>query len=427
MPESRKQILFVSHRIPFPPNRGDRIRSYHLIKFLAERADVHLAFLTEEEVPPQTQFALENICARVTFARLPRYGRWFNAAMSLATGKTATEGLFKSRRLGNAIEAWCKETHFDAVVAFCSSSVQYFEIDALRDTPSFVDLVDVDSQKWFDYAVHAKALKRALYSWEGRRLRNLESALPDRARAVTLVSRAEAELFRSFRPSDAVHAIANGVDLEYFDPRAYDTTPPKADYHSTCVFVGALDYQANIDGARWFCEQVWPQFRRRHPNATFSLVGSNPGAAANRLGQVDGVNLIGPVPDVRPYLAGAQIVVAPLRVARGLQNKVIEALAMRKAVIASPQAAEGLSVESGIHLQISAQPEQWLDALSALVYDNERRRSLGQAGRSYAEEHHRWDVQLAPLASLLGLQESPHTSNSMGKSGRLAPLPAVLV
>jgi glycosyltransferase involved in cell wall biosynthesis len=435
---SKHSILFLAHRTPYPPNRGDRIRSYHMIRFLAERAEVHLAFLAEEEPPESTREALEAICARVAWARLRPYGRWVSGAMSLACGRTATEGLYRSRDLARTVKSWAGGTRFGAVVAFCSSMVQYLNVAPLRGVPALVDLVDVDSQKWLDYAAGASGIKRAMYRCEGRRLRKLECSLPDRARAVTLVSQAEADLYCSFCPSDRIHAVANGVDLEYFDPDRYEPADSNGRAQNrrglaqfaqvseqtvpvpfsedgfeiasespapSCVFVGALDYKANVDGARWFCERVWPEIRRRRPDATFALVGSNPSAAARRLGELPGVTLIGPVPDVRPYLMRTALVVVPLQVARGLQNKVIEALAMGKAVVTSPQAAEGLAVEDGVHLRLARDPQEWVREIDSLLDSPSRRARLGRAGRQYAEEHHRWEAQLAPLARLLDLPD----------------------
>jgi len=435
---SQRPILFLAHRTPYPPNRGDRIRSYHMIRFLAERADVHLAFLANEEPDPTTVEALESVCARVAWARLHPRLRWVHGAMSLARGRTATEGLFRSRDLARTVKSWAIGTKFEAVVAFCSSMVQYLNVAPLRDVPTLVDLVDVDSQKWLDYAAGTRGLKRAVYRCEGRRLRRLECSLPGRARAVTFVSQAEANLFREFCPAENVRAVPNGVDLDYFDPERFELAESNGRAQNrqglaqfaqsaeqtvpvpfsedgfqfavesaanTCVFVGALDYKANVDGVCWFCERVWPEIRRRHSDATFELVGSNPSAAARRLGELPGVKLIGPVPDVRPHLVNASLVVVPLQVARGLQNKVIEALAMGKAVVTSPQAAEGLAVEDGIHLRLARDPEQWVREIAALFDNPAHRARLGRAGRQYTEVHHRWEAQLAPLARLLDLPD----------------------
>ena len=403
---SRPKILFLAHRVPYPPNRGDRIRSFHLLRFLGQRADIHLAFLAEEPPSPETRRALGGLCSEVAAIPLGRYRRWANAAWSLTRGRTATEGLFRCRRLRRLLAHWSRTVHFDAAVIYCSSMVQYRDVGGLAGVPVLVDLVDVDSEKWFQYAAKSRGVKRWLYRIEARRLRRLEQSLPPRAKAITLVSDCEAKLYRSFCPADAVYAIPNGVDLDYFQPgRDSDVASSKS-----CVFVGALDYLANIDGVNWFCNEVWPEVRRRRPEATLTLVGSRPSSPICQLAQRPGIRLAGDVPDVRPYLAEAAVAIIPLRIARGIQNKVLEALAMAKAVVATPEALEGIAVEPEVHVCRAGTPAQWIETITGLLDDAPTRNRLGRAGREYVEAHHCWDRQLQPLAALLGLPaDSPTT------------------
>src|SRR5262245_4186059 len=261
----RKQLLMLVHRVPYPPNRGDRIRSYHLLRHLASEYDVHLATLCDEPVSADTVEALESVCRRAAIAPVMGPARWVRAAWSLATGRTATEGLFRSSRLADVVRSWARQTQFDAALVFCSSMLQYLNCDELASVRAVVDLVDVDSQKWFDYAERAAGPKRWLFCLEGRRLRKLEQRALDRASAVTLVSEAEAELFRRVFPNDKTVAVPNGVDLDYFRPENDGPQPwkplPTAD-RTNLVFVGALDYRANIDGITWFASEVWPLLRR---------------------------------------------------------------------------------------------------------------------------------------------------------------------
>jgi sugar transferase (PEP-CTERM/EpsH1 system associated) len=403
MNSRRPRILLLVHRVPYPPNRGDRIRSFHLLQFLAERSQLDLAFLAERTVPAETLRVLQQKCHRVAGVTLGRWTRWLRAAWSLAIGRTATEGLFASSGLRRVLREWAGQERFDAVVVFCSSMAQYLNVRGLKDVPAIVDLVDVDSQKWFDYAGTACGLRRLVFRLEGRRLRRLEQSIARRVKAITLVSEPEADLCRSFCESSFIRAVPNGVDLDYFHPVEAD----EAAIAQRCVFVGALDYRANIDGVRWFCERVWPEVRRRLPGATLALVGSNPSPSLRPLAEVSGVELVGEVPDVRPHLAGAAVCVVPLRVARGIQNKVLEALGMGKAVVATPQALEGLGVEAGVHVLRAATPAEWIEATTALLADAGRRGRLGLAGRQYVETHHRWALQLVPFGELLGLADSP--------------------
>ncbi len=394
-------MLFLAHRVPYPPNRGDRIRSFHLLSYLAERADVSLAYLSDDLPPEETNRALAGICRRVACERVGRT-RWLHAAGSLAAGHTATEGLFRSGRLRRTLWQWTAETRFDVVVVFCSSMAQYLDLPGLADVPAVVDLVDVDSEKWFDYARETHGIGRLLFRLEGRRLRRLEASLADRARAITVVSRAEADLYRSFRPAENVHAVPNGVDLEYFRPAAQ----PEPEGIVRCVFVGALDYRANVDGLTWFCREVWPMVVGEVPGAALQIVGSNPGPVVRRLAAQEAVELVGPVLDVRPYLAGA-VAVAPLRVARGIQNKVLEAMAMGRPVVASPAALEGLELQPGRDALCAGEPKAWHARLTDLLRNSAERKRLGEAARRYVETRHHWPECLKRFGEIVaGSSES---------------------
>jgi sugar transferase (PEP-CTERM/EpsH1 system associated) len=393
-------ILFLTHRVPFPPDKGDRIRTYHILRFLARRAQVHLASLADEPVAEEAISGLSPYCSRIAVVRLGLL-RWVRAVGSALRGRTITEGAFASRAFRTVIRSWANETTFSFSLASSSGLAPYLRIKELEYVPALVDLVDVDSQKWLDYAATKSWPKSLLYRMEGRRLRRLEQSLPAWARAVTLVSHAEADLYRRVGGEGPVHAVTNGVDLEYFRP--VPETPEQG-----CAFVGALDYHPNIDGACWFCRNVWPAIHRARPLARMYLVGRRPVAAVRRLAEVPGVEVIGQVPDVRPYLARSAVAVVPLRLARGVQNKVLEALALRKATVASPQSLIGLKVKPGVHLLSASSPQQWVEAILRLKSDPALRRQLGWAGRCYVEEHHSWDRCLEPFLSLLGLSpESP--------------------
>lgn len=392
------RILYLVHRVPYPPNRGDRIRSYHLLRFLAEHAEVDLACLADEVVEPAQRAELSRLCRRVAIERLG-HGRWWRAARTLACGRSASEGLFDSPRLARTMTGWARQTRYDRAIAFCSSMVPYLNLPALRDIPAVVDLVDVDSQKWFDYAAGARGVKRGLFNWEGRRVRRLEQAAGRRASAVTLASAPEAAIYRQLCPRANTTAVINGVDLDYFGAARGMASQNRS--HLECVFVGALDYKANIDGVVWFCRHVWPALYERYPSAVFSLVGRNPTPAVSRLADQPGVRVVGGVPDVRPYLAGASVVVAPLQVARGIQNKVLEALAAGKAVVASPQALEGIDLTVDRHARRADSPSAWVDAISELFADAKVRDRLGAAGRLLVETDYAWTPRLKPLEQLL--------------------------
>jgi sugar transferase (PEP-CTERM/EpsH1 system associated) len=398
VPDStRPNVLYLVHRTPYPPDKGDRIRAYHLLRFLARRAAVHLACLAHEPVSGETVAALQGLCARLAVIPLGNWTRWLWGPASLLRGATASEGVFHSPALVEVVRGWARETCFDVSLSSASSMVPYQRLDELRPVPAVVDLVDVDSQKWFDYAATCRGPRARLYRTEGHRLRELEQTLPSWARAVTLVSDAEADLFRQLCSWDGVHAVTNGVDLDYFRP------PAPVPAESGCVFVGALDYYPNVDAACWFSEHVWPLVRRRHPDARLRLVGRQPTPEVSRLAKLPGVEVVGQVPDVRPYVAAAAVAVAPLRIARGLQNKVLEGMAMAKPVVASPQALTGLNNKLDIPTLTASERQEWAEQVGRLLGNPALRRQLGAAGRSYVETYHDWDRCLEPLGPILGL------------------------
>lgn len=393
----RRHILYVVHRVPYPLDKGDRIRAFHLLRYLSRHANVHLACLADEPASEETRAVLRRYCHRLAVVSLGRT-RWVRGLTSLLRGGTVSEGAFHAPELVATLRAWAANTPFSAVLASSSAVVPYLRLPELTSIPAIVDLVDVDSQKWLDYA-SSGGWRSWLYHMEGRRLRAVEQPMPSWAHAVTLVSEAEAGLYRRFCSPGRVRAVLNGVDLDYFQPRPSEEEP-------ACVFVGALDYRPNVDAVRWFAESIWSSVHRRVAGSKLWLVGRRPSAAVRELASHAGIEVIGQVPDVRPWMTRASVVIAPLRIARGLQNKVLEALAMGKAVIASSPALAALQVRPGRHCLRAASNAAWIKGVTRLLRDKRHRLRLGSAGRRYVEEHHDWDRCLEPLGELLSLPTS---------------------
>lgn len=392
-PLPRPNLLYLTHRVPYPPDKGDRIRTYNVLRQLARTTAVHLACLADEPPAAESLAELHRLCKRLAIVPLGP-GRWLRAAASLSRGRTATEGAFSSAKLRRVLHDWARETAFDVALVSASSMAPYLTLPPIQPVPAVIDLVDVDSEKWLNFAAAGRGLKSWLYHHEGRRLRRLEGTLLRKASAVTLVSEEEAALLQRVCGPGPIYAICNGVDLEYFRPQPCAT-------ECGCVFVGALDYPPNVDAATWFARHIWPTIHRRFPSATFRLVGRRPSSAVHALARLPGVEVIGQVPDVRPYLAAAAAVVVPLRLARGVQNKVLEALAMAKAVVVSPQALEGLRTHDRTHLLKAATPQEWCEAVGLVLTDPALRHRLGEAGRRFVEEHHCWERCLRPLTALV--------------------------
>jgi polysaccharide biosynthesis protein PslH len=388
----RPRVIYITHRVPYPPDKGDRIRNYHLLRHLSQVADVALLCLADESVSAETESELRRLAAQVEFISVGRFSRWVKAGWALFRGRSLSEGLFREAQADATLADWIATFRPDAVVVSASSLVPY--LSNVRGIPTFVDVVDVDSQKWFDFAAVTSGPKRLAYRLEGRRVRKLEATLPDRTCGVSLVSRAEADVYESFTGPGRAIVATNGVDLDYFNPQ--DVVEDEA-----CVFVGALDYLPNVDAAVWFAREVWPAVRRYRPQAEFRIVGRNPAPAVRELSQLPGVRVVGSVPDVRPYVANSAVVVVPMRLSRGLQNKVLEALAMAKATVAAPPALAALAAIPGQDLLSATTVEDWVTAVVDLLGDAARRAELGRHGRHFVESSHDWGRCLAPFTNAI--------------------------
>ncbi len=389
------RVLALAHRAPYPPDKGDRIRNYHVLRELARHAAVDLIALADEPVPAESKAALRALCGKVALLPSGR-ARWLGAAASFARGRSLTEGLFRHAGVARTIAEWARETPYDAAIVSTSGLAHALDHPALTKARRVVDLVDVDSQKWLDFAAATPGLKGRIYRREGTRLRRFEARLADSADGVCLVSPHETHVYDSFTRPGAATVARNGVDLNYYAPTETPLTP-----HLSLVFVGAMDYLPNVDAVAWFVAEVWPGVRSARPDASFTIVGRKPTPAVLALAGVPGVRVAGGVPDVRPYLAEAWVAAVPMRLARGLQNKVLEAMAAGKPVVASPKALAALDVERGADVTEADTAGEWVAAVGELAADAELRRQLGQSARAFAERHHRWDRCLAPLVGLV--------------------------
>jgi sugar transferase (PEP-CTERM/EpsH1 system associated) len=398
-------ILLLTHRVPYPPDKGDRIRTYHLLKFLAQRCDLYLASLADEPVPTETIRKLESLCRRVYIAPVGGLSRKWHAFTSLLGGRPISEGMFFSTDLRTTVQQWHRELNFKGGVASASSVAGYLDPLIESKARTIVDLVDVDSEKWFEYYRKSSFPKSWLFHREGRRLRQVERELCSRVSEVTLVSAGEVKLFAEQVLPGRARAITNGVDLDYFSPQL------QRPEERGCVFVGAMDYRPNVDAAVWFAREIWPKIQKQFPGHRFSIVGRNPTTEVLKLQEIPGVEVSGTVPDVREFVRDAAVSVAPLRIARGLQNKVLEALAMGRAVIGSPQSLAGFASE--VPAIRAETVDEWVVQLSTLLESPEKRLALGIEGRRFAETYHDWDRCLEPFAELLQLP-SGQTVTSVG-------------
>ncbi len=410
-PKRVPEILFLAHRFPYPPDRGDRIRSWNFLRYLSQRARVSLACVSESPIPSSEMEVIRSTCHRVAIGNIDKRRRWIQACVHWLKGRSLTEGLFWSTSLARTLDYWSDVIAFDQVFVYCSSMLPYTERPGLQSLPRVVDLVDVDSQKWRDYAENADFLRRRIYRSEAHRVERLERASVMGSNAVLLASQAEADLLRS-QQSDRkanILGLSNGVDTSYFQPQAASqpvhTYPLKKSSGLRLVFVGVLNYPPNVQGLTWFLQRVWPAVIERLPTATIDIVGKNPAPQVIDFANVPGVRLVGAVDDVRPYLADADVAIAPLKIARGIQNKVLEAMAMAKPVVLTSPAAEGIEAIPDKHFVVADTAEDWLENILALERTPEARRQLGAAARELIENEFEWSSRLEPLDALLGFSK----------------------
>lgn len=393
----RPRVLYITHRVPWPPDRGDRIRTWNVLKYLSKPADVDLISLADEPVTEATRNQLRLVTRQLAIIPHTGFIRYVTGLTSLITGHSITEGLFESFLLRHVLREWNGENRYHAALASSSGIARFIQPPFLNQSCTrWVDLIDVDSQKWFDYSKASAFPGSMLYQLEGQRLRRVETRLAEQCSRLLVVSEAERELLRSFCPHAPVSAVGNGVDSQYFAPSEGTTADP----HS-CVFVGVMNYKPNVDAAVWFAREVWPEIRGRYPDARFRIVGRSPSAEVLTLTDVPGIQVTGAVEDVRTWLYRSTCAVVPLQIARGVQNKVLEAMSCGKPVITSPEPLKGLKAEPGLHLLKADSPDEWVQSISRLFEDAGLQQDLGLAGSAFVQLHHSWDHCLAELDELL--------------------------
>ena len=394
------EILFLCHRIPFPPDRGDKIRSYHLLKALMEIAPVHVGTFADDE--RDASFAPDLARLAASQLVLPRSNNRLTAGLR---GLTRQQPMLVALYDHPLMHEWVRERlenrPISAVVAY-SVQMAHFVPVLPASTRFVMDFVDFDSAKYAAYGAEQGGPMGWVNRREGRMLFDFEKAVAQRADSAVFVSEAEAQLFceRAGLSDERIGWYDNGVDYRFFDPAsAFD--PVDKGKGPLLVFTGQMDYRPNIEAVESFAQNALPAIRAVHPHARFAIVGRNSTPAGQALAAHPGVIFTGGVPDVRGWLTAADLVVAPLRIARGIQNKVLEAMAMARPVVASAQAAEGIDARHGEHLMIARQPEQEAELVLSLLAQPDKAAQLGKAARDRVIERYDWQATLASLPALL--------------------------
>lgn len=389
-----KDLLMLVHRMPYPPNKGDKIRSYHLLKHLAQSYRVHLATFIDDDDDWQHVPTVQALCASTHFARLnPKLAR-VRSLGALLGQRSLSLDYYRNQDLRAWVDDAMRRHAIDRILVYSSPMAQY--ADAYPHAHRVIDFIDVDSEKWREYSEKKPWPASLLFAYEARQLLRYERKVAADFAASLFVSAPEAALFSRLAPESAARIgyFNNGVDTAYFTPDNSYPSPFAAGEHGI-VFTGAMDYWPNIDAVQWFATQVLPRVKQAHPQACFYIVGARPAAEVQALAQPGAIVVTGTVPDVRPYLAHCAVSVAPMRVARGVQNKVLEAMAMAKPCVVSPQALEGIEAVPGSELLVADDAAAFADAVIARLRSDDP--GMGRAARERVTQRYSWQANLANL------------------------------
>ena len=432
MQDSRPPLLYLTHRIPYPPNKGDKVRSFNILRQLARTHRVWLGTFVDhrddlQHIPTLGQWC-EQVCAIPIEPRIRRIA----SLRGLVQGEALSLPYYRSPRLAEWVLRTVGEHDIRAAVAFSGPMAQYLGVPGLARR--VVDFCDVDSAKWTQYAAEHRWPMSWLYRREGERLLAFEREAAAQVDASLFVTEAEATLFRAAAPelSTRVGVMQNGVDADFFSP-ANAGESPYPPGGPVIVFSGAMDYWPNVDAVTWFATELLPRIRQAVPGVRFCIVGMNPAPAVQALAG-EGVVVTGTVPDVRPYIAHADVVVAPLRIARGIQNKVLEAMAMARPVVVSADSATGLAARPGQDFEIARDGDDTVRHVLALLADPARRSAMGTAARTCVVDYYSWQAHLAQLDALLAVGTGAVGTDTVGAglpanaaseqpSSRASPLP----
>ncbi len=413
-------LLYLAHRIPYPPDKGDKLRSFKQIEYLSRRHRVWCLCFLDDPSDGKAIAPLRAHCVELAVVPLNRPAAAARGGVSLLRGQSLTEGFYHHPSMVAVLRQWSDRVAFDAVLALSSSMAGYaLRVSAPRRV---LDLCDIDSEKWRAYGRFSRVPWRWLYELESRRLHRAERSACTAFDAVLLISEAEARLLSGNGAPERVHVVGNGVSLPTLGSLTCASAFEPAQTAKPCHigFVGVMNYRPNVDAVCWFVREIWPIVLGAYPNSLFRIVGRSPTRKVRRLARAEGVRVVGEVQEVGQELRRFDVSVAPLRIARGLQNKVLEALAYAKPVVLTPAAAEGLQARNGEHFLVAGGAAAFAERVIQLLGDEALRGRIGQAGRAYVAAHHRWEEELSKLEDIVTRRcafSLPHASHKPQLSG----------
>ena len=405
-------LLVLAHRLPYPPNRGDKIRSFHLLRWLSQRFDVYLGTFFDDPNDEQYIDALRPFVKEIKAIplSLTLFNKIKKTGSAFLTGSPITLACFHSPEMQLWVHNVCRQQKIGSGLAICSSMAPYLMADGLNLRHRVIDFIDLDSDKWRQYQSQFPWPMSALYKREHERLFAFEREVARHFDHHFFVSQLELQLFNrqtsgAFKEKGA--AIANGIEGDYYRPQDEQTNEPSANLHQELsqrrylVFTGTMNATANIESVEWFLTAVWPSLKLEFSDLELYVVGNNPTARVQSWSKLDSVTVTGGVPDVRPYLQHSRIAIAPMLLARGVQNKVLEAMAMAKPVAMTERAAEGLTFPAAQQKLVAFNAKQMIESVAYLLTNPEEADNIGSHNRQLVLEKYSWSKQLNGLTTIM--------------------------
>lgn len=400
-------LLLLCHRIPYPPNKGDKIRAFHLLRYLSEHYRVYLGAFVDDPEDWQYQQTLANYCQECLLVPLHPHLAKLRSLQGFITGQALTLPYYRNHRLSRWVRAVVELSDITLAVGVSAAVGPYIEQVQPQLERCVLDLVDIDSDKWCQYARHKRWPMSWVYQREGERLLAYERHAAATFAACLFVSSAEARLFRRYASAhaDKISYYNNGVDSAFFAPEHPFANPYAAADSPVIVFTGAMDYWPNVDAVCWFSRQILPQIRQQFGAVRFYIVGGKPTDEVQKLAELEGITVTGRVDDVRPYIAWSAVSVAPMRVARGVQNKVLEAMAMAKPVVVTPMGLEGIEALDGEQVRVAEDEQHFAQVVTELLQGQQPQ--LGAAARRLVQNAFSWQQSLPRVGAILAGQPIP--------------------
>lgn len=385
MERKRLKILYLTNRVPYPPNKGDRIRTFHQIDRLALHHDVYCATFTETHADAQRVERLRRWCREVITVPFLKRPAAIRAVWTCLKGGTLTHGAYLHPDMTKQLARWNQRIGFDVVICFSSIMAPY--VRGVAAQRKILDLCDVDSAKWNEYASQSRFPASRIYKIEATRLAAFEQAAVTAFNETIVITSRERRLIDADESNPRVHVVSNGV-------RALGRPTDATVAGPVVGFLGTMNYRPNIDAVCWFADRVWPKIRHTLPNAQFLIIGREPTRTVRQLAEREGIVVTGGVSETHSWIQKCRVVAVPLRVARGLPNKMLEAMAAGRPVVASSAAAACIDAEPNRHFHVADEPEDFADRTIRLLCENRACHEVAREALTWVRAHHDWEIVL---------------------------------